>query len=138
LAPPEAGARPCYAGFRLGVYARAEPQRPLHPRLRRLPRVAVCGVVVPAAVGPRARLLGLAGLRAEDAAPGLLLPRCRSIHTFGMRFALDVVFLDRELRPLARRRTPPNRVVFERRASAVLELPAPGDAGRPGIIGIRS
>lgn len=41
-----------------------------------------------------------------------------------MRFALDVVLLDADLRPLAHRRTPPNRIVFEPRASAVLELPA--------------
>ena len=27
-------------------------------------------------------------------APGLLIPRCRCVHTFGMRFPLDVVFLD--------------------------------------------
>jgi hypothetical protein len=106
------------------MLATITPQRQLHPRLRRLPRVVVCGRLVPVALGPRARLLGLAGLRLEEAAPGLLFPSCRSIHTFGMRFALDVVLLDAELRPLAHRRTPPNRVVFEPRASAVLELPA--------------
>lgn len=106
------------------MHPSAEAQRPLHPRLRRLPLVSVCGLVVPAALSARARLLGLAGLRAEDAEPGLLLPHCRSVHTFGMRFTLDVVFLDRELRPLARRRMPPNRVAIERRATAVLELPA--------------
>jgi uncharacterized membrane protein (UPF0127 family) len=42
-----------------------------------------------------------------------------------MRFALDVVFLDFDLRPFALRRgVPPRRFVFERRAQAVLELPA--------------
>ena len=41
----------------------------------------------------RARLLGLSGLRAPPPC-GLLLPRTRSVHTFGMRFALDLVWLD--------------------------------------------
>ena len=94
-------------------------------RLRRLPRVEVHGIEVPMAQGLRARLLGLAFLRRERAGPGLLIPRCGSIHTFGMRFALDVVFLDdegralRELRGVAR-----FRVVSCRGAASVLETPA--------------
>jgi hypothetical protein len=99
----------------------------VHRRLRRLPFACVCGRWVPVAIDRRARLLGLAGLSPEQAGPGLLIPRCRSVHTFGMRFALDVVFLDDELTPLAPpRRVVPGRVVFALRASAVLELPAPG------------
>ncbi|HSI79654.1 MAG TPA: hypothetical protein VK919_03280 [Solirubrobacterales bacterium] len=39
-----------------------------------------------------ARLLGLAWLPAGTA-PALLIPRCRSVHTFGMRFELDLCFL---------------------------------------------
>jgi uncharacterized protein len=41
----------------------------------------------------RERLLGLAGLRAVPARTALLIPRCRSVHTFGMRFELDVLFV---------------------------------------------
>jgi uncharacterized membrane protein (UPF0127 family) len=54
------------------------------------------------------------------------------VHTFGMRFPLDLVFLDLELRRISvRRAVPPRRVAFERRARAVLELPAddPGHRG---------
>jgi uncharacterized membrane protein (UPF0127 family) len=40
-----------------------------------------------------ARLLGLAGLRSLPAGVALLIPGCRSIHTFGMRFRLDVLFV---------------------------------------------
>ena len=70
-------------------------------------------------------LLGLALLRPGRAGEGLLIPRCRSVHTFGMRFPLHVVFLDRRRVPLAiRMAVPPNRVVADRRADAVLELPA--------------
>jgi uncharacterized protein len=39
------------------------------------------------------RLLGLAGLRSLGAGAALLIPGCRSIHTFGMRFRLDVLFV---------------------------------------------
>jgi uncharacterized membrane protein (UPF0127 family) len=47
-----------------------------------------------------------------------------------MRFPLDLVFLDFDLRPVAlRRAVPPRRLVFERRAQAVLELPAVGLGG---------
>jgi uncharacterized membrane protein (UPF0127 family) len=35
---------------------------------------------------------------------GLLFPSCRSLHTFQMRFPLDIAFLDAEGQPLAIRR----------------------------------
>jgi len=41
----------------------------------------------------RARLLGLAGLAAVEPGRALVIPRCRSVHTFGMRFRIDVAFL---------------------------------------------
>lgn len=96
-------------------------------RLAALPTALVLGHRVPVAVSRRARLLGLAGIERPRAGTGLLIPGCRSVHTFGMRFALDLVFLDREMRPLAvRRRVPPRRVAFSYGARAVLELPAAG------------
>jgi len=94
-------------------------------RLRRLPIASVLERRVPVARSAFARLLGLALLERERAGAGLLIPGCRSVHTFGMRFALDIVFLDAELRPLAvRANVPPRRVAGLRRARAVLELPA--------------
>jgi uncharacterized membrane protein (UPF0127 family) len=50
-----------------------------------------------------------------------------------MRFPLDLIFLDLELRQVSMRRAvPPGRIVFERQAKAVLELPAgePAPRGR--------
>jgi hypothetical protein len=77
------------------------------------------------AVSRRARLLGLTLLDRRAAGDGLLLPGCRSVHTFGMRFALHLVFLDVNLNPVSMRRAvPPGRVAFDPRAKAVLELPA--------------
>jgi uncharacterized membrane protein (UPF0127 family) len=94
-------------------------------RLSRLPRRRIGADLLPVAVGFRARLLGLAGLSREQAGGGLLIPDCSSVHTFGMRFALDLVFLDGHGRPLSvHRGVPPRRIAWSRGAAAVLELPA--------------
>jgi uncharacterized membrane protein (UPF0127 family) len=94
-------------------------------RFRGLPRTELIGAEVPVARGAAARLLGLALLRRERAGPGLLIPRCASVHTFGMRFALDIVFLDAAGRPLrVARRVRGGRIVACRGAHAVLERPA--------------
>jgi uncharacterized protein len=85
----------------------------------------VLGHEVRVATTPASRLLGLALLRRDRAGGGLLIPGCRSVHTFGMRFALDVIFLDAGGRVLALRLgIGPARLATEREACAVLELPA--------------
>jgi uncharacterized membrane protein (UPF0127 family) len=99
--------------------------RSLAPRLCRLVVVTALGREVPVATGLRARLLGLAHLDRDEAGAGLLIPRCSSVHTFGMRFALDLYFLDERFSLLAvHREVPARRVVSHRGASAVLEIPA--------------
>jgi len=94
-------------------------------RLGGLPRRAVLGRDVRVAVGLRARLLGLALLDRAEAGPGLLIPKCSSVHTFGMKFALDVYFLGDDGRILeARHAVPRRRFLACRGATAVLEIPA--------------
>jgi hypothetical protein len=94
-------------------------------RLQHLPAVEVLGLEVPVAGRVGARLLGLSHLDLTEAGTGLLIPRCSSVHTFGMRFALDLFFLDRDGEPCSVRwRVPPRRFAFDRQASSVLELPA--------------
>jgi len=102
-----------------------------HRRLRHLPTATVLGREgVPVASGIAARLLGLSHLDRARAGAGLLIPRCRSVHTFGMRFALDLAFIDQDGRVCSiRRGVPPRRVVWDRRAVAVLELPSRRDQG---------
>ena len=101
------------------------PDPPSARRLLRLPVATVLGHEVRVAQGRRARLLGLAHLDRREAGAGLLIPRCSSVHTFGMRFALDLYFLGEHGEVVAvRRAVPPRRLAFCRRASAVLELPA--------------
>jgi uncharacterized protein len=85
------------------------------------------------AKGFRARLLGLAFRR--GAADPLLIPRCRSVHTFGMRFPIDVVFLDGDgcvLRVVER--VPPRRIVSCRGARAVVEVPSPENGIIPAVM----
>jgi uncharacterized protein len=94
-------------------------------RMSSAPLRVVAGNEVPVAVGIRARLLGLALLDLDAAGPGLLIPRCAAVHTFGMRFALDIYFLGSGDEILdVRRAVPPRRFVAHRGAASVLEIPA--------------
>jgi uncharacterized membrane protein (UPF0127 family) len=73
----------------------------------------------------RERARGLMGRDALAPHQGLLLRRCRSIHTFGMRFAIDAVLLDRDDRVLMIVRMPPWRVLLPRpRVRHILEVAA--------------
>src|ERR1700755_200610 len=101
------------------------PEPLLARRLSRLPVVLALGREVRFARGPRARLLGLAHLDREEAGPGLLIPRCASVHTFGMRFGLDLYFLGERGEVIAvHRGVPARRLAFCGQAKAVLEMPA--------------
>ena len=95
-------------------------------RFRRLEHVELLGFVVPVATTRLSRLLGLALLARERAGDGLLIPDCRSVHTLGMRFSLDLLFLDRRGRVIEiRRNVPAGRFCGCRKAASVLELPSP-------------
>ena len=71
----------------------------------------------------RARLKGLLG---RDGIEGAMLIRpSMSVHTLGMRFAVDVAFLDRELRVLAVKHMRPWRIsTAHLRSRAVVEAEA--------------
>jgi uncharacterized membrane protein (UPF0127 family) len=74
------------------------------------------------------RMRGLLGRVGLPEGTGMLLSPCNSIHTVGMRFSLDVVFLDRECRVVkVVRGLRPNRfTVGGRGARAAVELEAGG------------
>ena len=79
------------------------------------------------------RMRGLLGRSELPLGEGLVLRRAPAIHTFFMRFAIDAVFVDREMVVVGiEPKVSPWRVVARRRAWAVLELPA-GEALRRGI-----
>lgn len=114
------------------------PSRRRWFRSRRLPRVVqvvapdgavVCGRCdVADRALPRMRgLLGRAGLAPEE---GMLISPAPSVHTFFMRFPIDVVFLDRERRVVGiSHSVGPWRMAGARGAVAALELAA-GTAAR--------
>jgi uncharacterized protein len=80
-----------------------------------------------------ARVRGLLGRGSLPAGEGILLRPASSVHTAFMRFAIDVVFLDRDLRVLKiASHLRPWRTAARRKAHAVLELPA-GEAARRGL-----
>lgn len=80
------------------------------------------------------RVRGLRGRDALLAGHGLLLPRCRSVHTFGMRFPIEVVLLDQSHRVVRVVPMAPRRVLFPRpRVRHVLEVAA-GDGPPVGLL----
>lgn len=69
------------------------------------------------------RAIGLIGKRSFEG--GMLLEPCRAVHTLGVRFPIDVAFLDSRRVVVAMTRMQPNRIGLPRRAArAVLEVPA--------------
>lgn len=97
----------------------------LATRFAHLPRERFGAIEVPVAVTSGSRLLGLSHLDRALAGPGLLIPRCRAVHTFGMRFPLDLLFLGSAGAVVAWvQAVPSRRFVAERAAEAVLEVPS--------------
>ncbi len=82
----------------------------------------------------RQRMVGLLAHRQLAAEEALIFPSCTSIHTFGMRFPIDVIVVDREWRVVALREClAPGRVVWPVwRAWGVVEAPC-GTLNRAGL-----
>jgi len=82
---------------------------------------------------PWTRLRGLLGRKGLDPDEGLLIRPTNSIHMLFMRFPIDAVFLDADLRVLrVVSDLQPWRMAAARGSKAVIELPA-GTAERVGI-----
>ncbi len=87
--------------------------------------------------GPR-RSRGLLGRKGLAAGEGLWIVPCEAVHTFGMQFSIDLVYLDRKYRiRKIRRNVPPWRLSACLRAHSVIELAAgsiPENIAQPGDI----
>jgi|SRR5262245_14393376 len=82
---------------------------------------------------PLRRMRGLLGRSGMESGEGLLLKPAGSVHTYFMRFPIDVVFLDREGVVVGITDSlVPWRAASKRGAKAVLELPA-GESSRRGL-----
>lgn len=72
-----------------------------------------------------ARYRGLHALPELEVSTGLLIMPCWAVHTFGLRSAIDVVFLDRQLRVTKLvSMLPPARIAMCLGAYCVVELSA--------------
>jgi uncharacterized membrane protein (UPF0127 family) len=101
-------------------------------QIKRPDGTVACERCVVAETAPT-RMRGLLGRSGLEPGEGLLIRPTNSVHMFFMRFAIDVVFMDRELavRKIVEQ-LPPWRMAGCRGARAALELPA-GAASRAGI-----
>ncbi|NQZ03806.1 DUF192 domain-containing protein [Idiomarina sp.] len=69
------------------------------------------------------RLRGVTALTEMTPLSAIWFPRCRAIHTLGMRFPIDVVALDKEGVIInVKRFLTPNRIYIQKRAHTVIEL----------------
>ena len=80
------------------------------------------------------RLRGLLGTGALAAGDGLWIRPCRQVHMFGMRYAIDVVFLDdtRTVVGLTETLAPWRVSPLVKTATSVIELPA-GTIAKTGL-----
>lgn len=83
------------------------------------------------------RLAGFLARRSVGDYEGLVFPKCRMIHTFGMRAPIDVLFVDGSNRVVQHHgRVAPNRILIGPRAARhTIELGASPDGNRDVMSG---
>jgi uncharacterized protein len=85
------------------------------------------------ALDSKTRTRGLLGRDALPPGHGLVIAPSQGVHTFGMRFPIDIVFVRRDGRVVrCRSAVPPRRLALWLTAFAVVELAA-GEATRAGV-----
>jgi uncharacterized membrane protein (UPF0127 family) len=89
-------------------------------------RSSVLGEAIQVADTAVRKVKGLLGRECLEEGEGLLFKKCASLHTFFMRFPIDVIFMDRAGKVLRVRRDvrPYKLVAAPLRAYYALELPA--------------
>lgn len=94
--------------------------------LQNITRDTVLATDVRFALKRRERTRGLLGRDSMEPGEALAFPRCRQVHMFGMKFAIDVLFLDKANRVvhLEPDLQPGRLSPWVRRARTVFELPA--------------
>jgi uncharacterized protein len=108
-----------------GLSRRHRPEKDLLMKVSNVTRQAelACGVEV-ADHGAKRRK-GLLGRNGLSPGEGLWIIPCEAVHTFGMKFPIDLVYLDREMRvKKVRSEVPPWRLSGCLSAHSVLELAA--------------
>jgi uncharacterized membrane protein (UPF0127 family) len=94
-------------------------------RIRNATRGTLLAAAAAVADTSEKRRTGLLKHRSLPRGEGLLIAPCEGIHSFGMKFAIDVLFLSRSRKVLKLRAAmAPRRISLCLRAHSVLELPA--------------
>ena len=84
--------------------------------------IATCAETADRGANRRKGLLGRDGLAPGE---GLWIVPCEAVHTFGMRFAIDLIYLDRKHRIVkTRSNVKPSRLSACFSAHSILELPS--------------
>lgn len=119
---------------RLGRAKPAQPALPAYMAVHNLTRQTVLGTAVEVAGSGETRRKGLLGRTGLEPGGGLWIVPCESVHTFFMRFPIDLVYLDRKNRVRkVRHAVGPWRLSACLTAHSVLELPA-GTARESGTV----
>lgn len=93
--------------------------------VRNLTRNAVLGDAVDVADTSEKRRTGLLKHTGLEPGEGLWIKPCESVHTFFMKFAIDLVYIDKKQKVRkARKAVPPWRLSACLSAHSILELPA--------------
>lgn len=102
-----------------------EEPSPSNIKVFNLTRHRQVGDLVQLAGNNQSRRKGLLGRESLGAGEGLWIVPCEAIHTFWMRFPIDLIYLDRRHHVIKTRSgIPPWRLSACLRAHSVLELPA--------------
>jgi uncharacterized membrane protein (UPF0127 family) len=109
-----------------GWVAEVYPSSMRHVRLINLTRNTVVAERAAVAETPASRRRGLLGTDSLPDGNGLVITSCRHVHTFGMRYPIDVVFVDSSwtVRRVVHNLKPGRLSPLVLRGRAVLELPA--------------
>ncbi|MDP4153385.1 MAG: DUF192 domain-containing protein [Bacillota bacterium] len=88
-------------------------------------KITLNGITVSVANTFLKRLIGMLNQKKPDMGKGLLITPCNQVHTFGMHFPIDIVFLSSGKVVYAKSYMPPNRISpLIKKADSVLELAA--------------
>ncbi|HKF46286.1 MAG TPA: DUF192 domain-containing protein [Terracidiphilus sp.] len=108
-----------------GLLPSNEPAEPVRYRVVNKTRQTEIGDRIDAADSAATRKKGLLGRTGLERGEGLWIVPCEAVHTFGMKFDLDLIYLDRRKR-VVKVRSEVGRYRFSAclTAHSVIELPA--------------
>jgi uncharacterized protein len=116
------------SSFLKRLFRAQETGPPEFLRVLNITRQTVIGDRIEVADSGARRNKGLLGRTGLAQGEGLWIVPCEAVHTFAMKFAIDLIYLDRHRRVVkVRHAVRPGRISGSLRAHSVLELP-------PGVI----